>query len=297
MYFYIFDPRGEREIKYFERVQGKLSNQLAELKIDGETSRVTSIRTLDLLVEQAISADAKTVVVVGSDQSLNKVINAVVKKKAELTIGYIPLDPTSALSKILGLNGDVETTVKVIAARLTEELDLGRVGDRYFMSKVDLGQNYFTKMETGFFGISAARSFMKLEPFVVKLSIEGQFTQPKSSAAGFTVTSEVLGVQIINSRSNEGCKVKLGNPRDRLLDIVLLNKLSGIQIFRYRNELASGCLDNVPGTTVLHAKKVEVLGPRRLPISIEGQTCTKAPATITVARRRIKMIVGKNRQF
>ena len=287
MYFYIFDPRGEREIKYFERLQGKLLNQLAELRIDGETVRVTSIRTLDLLVEQAISAEAKTVVMVGSDQSLNKVINAVVKKKADLTIGYIPLDPESPLSKILGLTHSVESTAKTIAGRLTQELDLGRVGDRYFLSKVDLGQNLFAKMEAGFMGIRAARSLMKLDPFVVKLSIDGSFT----------ATSEVLGAQIINSRSNEGCKVRLGNPLDRLLDVILLNPLSGIQVLRFRHELASGCLDNVPGATVLHAKKIEVLGPRRLPLSIEGQIYTKAPAIISVARRRIKMIVGKSREF
>ena len=44
MYFYIFDPRGEREVKYFERIQGRLLNTLAETHIEGETYRVTAIR-------------------------------------------------------------------------------------------------------------------------------------------------------------------------------------------------------------------------------------------------------------
>lgn len=298
MYYYIFDPRGDKEIKYFERVQGRLLNLLSELKIDGEATRTSGIRTVELLVEQALGAEAKTIVVVGSDNSLNKVINAVVKKQAEATLGFIPLDPESALGKILGTAYDVEAAARTIASRLTRELDLGQAGppglavsgeagEHYFLSKVDLGTNSFARIETGFWGLKAARSLMQLQPFVVKLSIEGSFT----------ATSEVLGAQIINSRSNEGCRLKLGDPSDGLLDILLLNKLSGSQIFRYRSELASGCLDNVPGATVLHARKIEVLGPRKLPLSVEGQTYTKAPASIRVAERKIKMIVGKSRQF
>jgi len=287
VYYYIFDPRGEQEIKYFERVQGRLLNQLAELRVDGETARVTSIRTIDLLVEQALNAECRTITVVGSDGSLNKAINAVANRREDVTLGYIPLDPESPLSKILGLTQDVAAAAKVIAARLTQKLDLGKAGNQYFLSKVDLGLNRFTKMPAGFLGLSAAWALLKLEPFAVKLAIEGQFT----------ATSEVLGAQIINSRSNDGCKVKLGNPADKLLDIILLNKLSYSQIFKYRNELASGCLDNVPGATVLHAKKVEVLGPRRLPLSIEGQTYIKAPATVSIASSGIKIIAGKNRQF
>jgi diacylglycerol kinase family enzyme len=73
--------------------------------------------------------------------------------------------------------------------------------------------------------------------------------------------------------------------------------LTSSQIFRYRKELASGCLDNVPGSTVMHAKKIDILGPKKLPLFIEGQVYTKAPATITVAKEKIKLIVGKSRQF
>lgn len=287
MYFYIFDPRGDRELKYFERIQGRLLNLLAESKIEGETYRVTSIRTVELLVEQALGADAKTIIVVGGDGSLNKTINALVRKQADVTIGFVPLDPTSSLGNIFGITPDVEQAVKTLASRLVSELDLGKLGEHYFLSRVDLGQNAFQKIEPGFWGLRAVRTFLSVESFVVKLSL----------ADSYTATSEVLAAQVINGRSNENCRFRLGDPTDELLDILLLNKLSSSQIFRYRRELASGCLDNVPGTTIMHAKKIEILGPKKLPLSIEGQVYTKAPATITVAKEKIKMIVGKGRQF
>lgn len=287
MYFYIFDPARERELKYFERIQGRLLNLLAENRIEGETYRVTSIRTVELLVEQALGADAKTLVVAGSDASLNKAINTAVRKKANLTIGFIPLNEESSLGQILGITSDITESVRTLAGRLIRELNLGKVGEHYFLSQVDLGENMFTKMEAGLWGLGAMRKFMQIEVFPLTIALEDSYT----------ATSEVLGGQIVNCRSNEGCHLKLGDPTDQLLDILLLHKLSSAQIFRYRKELASGCLDNVPGATVMHAKKIDILGPKKLPLSIEGQVYTKAPATITVAKEKVKMIVGKGRQF
>lgn len=260
---------------------------LSENRIQGETYRVTSIRTIELLVDQALGADAKTLVVVGSDGTLNKVINALAKKNRDLTVGYVPLDPENSLGKILGLSTDIQEAVKTLAGRLTSNLDLGKVGEHYFLSKVDLGENSFREVDSGFLGIRGYFEFRKLQSFKVELALQGLYT----------VTSEVMAAQIINCRNNEGCRQKLGDPTDKLLDILILPKLSSMQVFRYRRELATGCLDNVPGSTVMHAKKVDILGPKKLPISVEGQVYTKAPATVSVAKEKIKMIVGKGRQF
>lgn len=287
MYFYIFDPGRDREIKYFEGIQGRLLNLLSENHIEGETYRVTSIRTVELLVDQALGADAKTLIVVGSDASLNKAINALVKKNIDLTVGYIPLDPQNSLGQILGMSTDIEDAVKTLASRLIQALDLGKVGEHYFLSSVDLGENIFGEVNSGFLGLRGYFQFSKLKPFKVQLALQDLYT----------ATSEVMAVQIINCRNNKGSKQKLGNPTDELLDVLILPKLSGTQVFRYRKELSSGFLDNVPGSTVMHAKKIDILGPKKLPISVEGQVYTKAPAIITVAQEKIKMIVGKGRQF
>jgi len=287
MYFYIFDPGKDKEVKYFERIQGRLLNLLAEHHIEGETYRVTSIRTVELLAQQAIGLEARTIIVVGSDSTLNRTINTLVRSKADITVGFISLDPDSRLGQIFGISPDIGESVKTLAGRLVTPLDLGEINEHYFLSKVELGENQFPQLEPGLFGLASMRKFMKLAPFEVNLSLDDLYK----------VSSEVFGAQIINCRNNQGCRVKLGDPTDKLLDILLLNKLSASQIIRYRRELATGCLDNVPGSTIMHAKKVDVLGPRKLPLSIEGQVYTKAPATITVAKQQIKMIVGKGRQF
>lgn len=287
MYFYIFDPRGEKEIKYFDRIQGKLLNLIAENRIDGETYRVTPVRSVELLVDQAIGASAKTIIVVGSDATLNKTINAVIRKKAEVTIGFVPLEEGSALGTIFGMTPDIDLAVKTIASRLVRDVNLGALGEHFFLSQVDLGPNLISNERRGFWGFAGTREIMNFQPVVVKISLDNSFL----------VTSEILLGQVINCRNNQGSRLKLGDPTDKYLDILLLAPLSSGQIFRYRRELAGGHLDNVPGATVMHARKIEILAPRKLPLSIEGQVYTKAPAVISVSKEKIKMIVGKGRQF
>src|SRR3989338_6359357 len=287
MYFYIFDPGKDKEVRYFERIQGRLLNLLAENHIEGETYRVTSIRTVELLVEQAIGLEAKTIIVVGGDGTLNRAINILVRRNADITVGFISLDPESRLGQIFGIPPDVEQSVRTLAGRLVAQLDIGEINEHYFLSKVELGENQISQIEPGFFGLATARKFMSHQPFVLNLRLEDSYN----------VSCEVLAAQIINCRNNEGCKMKLGNPTDRLLDILLLNKLSSTKIFSHRRDLSVGRFDNLPGATVMHAKHIEVLGPRRLPLAIEGQVYTKAPAVVKVAKQKIKMIVGKGRQF
>src|SRR5438128_2051038 len=127
MYFYIFDPGRDKEVKYFERIQGRLLNLLAENHIEGETYRVTAIRTVELLVEQAMGLEAKTIIVVGNDSTLNRTINALVRKQADITVGFISLDPASRLGQIFGITPDIQQSVKTLAERLVANLDLGEI--------------------------------------------------------------------------------------------------------------------------------------------------------------------------
>ena len=204
------------------------------------------------------------------------------------TLGWSPLDTQGSRGNFLCITSDVGEASRTLAGRLGRNLNLGKVGEHFFLTQVDLGPRLFEGDSSGgFLGFGVLRSFMKIQPFPLKLSLEGSYT----------ATSEVLTAQIINCRDNQGSRVKVGDPSDGLLDILLLNPMSSSQMFRHRRELLSGRFQDLPGTTIMHAKKIEILGPKKLPLSVSGQVYAKAPAEVTVAREKVKIIVGKNRQF
>src|SRR6185503_18052131 len=98
MYYYIVDT-GKLNQREFERVQQQLYSSISEYHISGEIVRVTGIRTVKQLVETAFFHQAKTIVAVGLDETLNEIINVVGER--ETTVGFIPLR-TTPLAEILG---------------------------------------------------------------------------------------------------------------------------------------------------------------------------------------------------
>lgn len=278
MYFYIVDPQKLNQ-KSFERVQNQLYSCLSEYRISGETSRVTSLRTVSQLVDIAFSRNVKTLVAVGTDETLQEMINAV--KDRDITLGYIPI-MESELSRILGLR-DIETACKTIAARRVENLDLGMANKNWFFTKLSFGE-LETAGNRGLFGIFSSPN---APAFEIKFSADEKYNGTLQAAAGV----------ILNARDNSGLQTRIANPADSILDVLLLPNLSGYQLWQNRKFIQSGILENIPGTSVLHLKKIEISSPAGMPLFAGGRALTKTPAVIEVLPKALKMIVGKDRTF
>ncbi len=261
MYYYIVDP-SKLSQKEFERVQNVLYSSLSEYKIAGEIVRVTGMRTILQLVENAFAHETKTIVAVGNDETLHEVINAV--NKREVTIGYIPI-VNSEIGEIFGIK-DLQSAIKTIAFRRIQDIDLGVVNGQFFLSKISFGS-----AET---------------PISIKISADEQFS----------ATQTVISGLIVNSRENVK-PTKIGNPTDGLLDVLLLSELSRWNKFFKKQVIAQGLYEELPGTSILHFKQVRIHEPSGVPIMLNTRIITRTPATITIVPKALRMIVGKARSF
>lgn len=278
MYFYIVDPQKINQ-RTFERVQAQLYSCLSEHRITGEITRVTTLRSLPQLVESAFSRGVKTLVAVGSDDTLQELINTV--KDREVTIGYIPL-AESEIGKILGLNG-IETACKSIAARRVEQLDLGLVNGNWFFTRLSFGG----LTDTGGGLMSMFKPVGKLPNFEVKFSADGKYNATLRAVAGV----------IHNARDNSGGDMTLANPTDSILDVMLMPAMSGINLWRYKNDLASGYFENIPGSSLVHLQKIEITSPIDMPLKTGDKVIAKTPAIVEIFPQAVRMIVGRDRTF
>ena len=131
MYYYIVDPQkiSQRE---FERVQNLLYSSVSEYRVSGEVVRVTGLRTINQLVETAFTHGTKTIVAVGSDDTLNDVINAVGNR--DMVIGFVPITDSEA-GNILGIKS-IDQAARTLGSRRIAELDVARVNGNLFFSKL-----------------------------------------------------------------------------------------------------------------------------------------------------------------
>ncbi len=261
MYYYIVDPQKLTQ-KEFERVQSILYSSLSEFRISGEVVRVTGVRTIQQLVENAFAHEAKTIVAVGSEETLHDVINAVGKR--DVVIGFIPL-AESEIAKILGIK-DIPQAAQTIAFRRVESIDMGVVNDFLFLTQITLGDA--DKVSE------------------VSFRADDRF----QASQNFT-----LGV-IVNMRYNESY-TKIGDPTDGVLDVLLMPAISKVTQFLKRKILRARYFEQIEATSVVHVTKMELITPDGLPITLNGKIITKTPATIELLPKALKMIVGKERKF
>ncbi|EKD32827.1 MAG: hypothetical protein ACD_76C00139G0001, partial [uncultured bacterium] len=87
----------------------------------------------DELVRDEAKRGIKTVVVVGNDKTLRKVLNAVVD--LDLALGMIPIGENNSIAKMFGIPHG-ESACDVIAARNLRRIDVGNLNGRRFIAGV-----------------------------------------------------------------------------------------------------------------------------------------------------------------
>ena len=280
MHYYILD-QNSLPMEKFEKLQTELSGLLAEFKVAGETSRVTPLRSVQDLVDTASQRGAKTLIAAGNDDTFNLMLASL--KGRDFTLGFIPFDENSSLAKILGIK-NVFVGVKTIAARRIEKIDLAKISGSYFISYLEFGvMSYQLKQASLWQNLKLLSSEAKA--FTIRVD------------NSYNVTISGLGGLVANIRSTSASGEKIGNPTDGHLDLLILERLSKLQILKYRDAIAEGSLEKVPNTSVIKCKKIEFLEPRGLSLTMLGRVVAKFPSIVEIIPQRLRLIVGKNRTF
>ena len=129
VYFYdefLSLPRYERDLSLLE-------NELAVKGISGAIVRLTIFRDDLSTVKDRVANGAKNLIFVGNDATIEKMMR-LVPDNPDLTLGFLPLVERSAMGRLLGMPSGAPGA-DVVAARLVETVDLGRVGDRFFLTE------------------------------------------------------------------------------------------------------------------------------------------------------------------
>lgn len=139
MYYYIFEqPRNSADRKTHDKVRIALENS----GIFGEISVASPARSADELTEMGFNKGATTIVAVGSDRHINKIVNTIKLLERGLNrnvvLGVIPVDDGSSIKERLRLNG-LEDACDALKKRRYTTVTLGYIeGVRYFLTTAEM---------------------------------------------------------------------------------------------------------------------------------------------------------------
>ncbi len=208
MYSYIYDAHTNQK-KYFNLL-AKIEARITDLGLSGKINRLNVMTSIPGIVNDEAKRGAKTIIAVGNDQTINKVINALAQH--QLVLGIIPIGDQgeNLIANCLGIDRN-EGACDVLSARRLIKLDLGKANDVYFL--VDAK-------------INNAQTIIKVQN---NLTME-------ALAAGET---KVINLPL-SQRSGSGQKF---NPQDGNLELLIetkksqnfLKKITGKTVFTLKN--------------------------------------------------------------
>ncbi len=133
MYCYIYDEFTQD--KRYEKELLEIENRLTDLGLAGKTVRMALFRNVQEMVRDEIRRGAKSVIAVGNDETLHKVIDVV--SGTDAVLGIIPLGSPNALAKLLGVPEGV-AACDVLSARIVETIDAGIVNGKRFLTSLSV---------------------------------------------------------------------------------------------------------------------------------------------------------------
>ncbi len=213
MHVYIYDDYLNKS-KYNKAVN-RMEIRLTDLGLNGKIIRLGGIKNIKGTIQNEIKLGAKTIVAVGNNQTVNKIIGAIIDTdvygdfQKKTLLGIIPIGDDNSIAASFGIKNE-EDACNILLARRIEKIDLGLAGDYYFLNEAS---------------IESLNTTIDLGDYSLESDSKGQ-------------------IRIINLLSDKENNIN-SNPHDGLLDVLIgvrkkdqtILKLNKFQITNDRSSL------------------------------------------------------------
>jgi len=189
MHVYVYDDYLNKN--KFNRIINRVEIRLTDLGLNGKILRLAGIKNIKAAIQSEIRIGAKTIVAVGNNQTVNKIIGAIIDDsiygdfQKKTLLGIIPIGEDNSIAASFGIKNP-EDACNILLARRVEKIDLGLAGNHYFLNEASI-QSLGTTLEIGDYSME---------------------TQEKGE------------IKIINLLKNKNEDIR-SNPHDGLLDILI----------------------------------------------------------------------------
>lgn len=261
MHIYIYDSFLSH--KKYNGILARIETRLTDLGLNGKISRLGVMKNVRSAVENELKRGAKTIIAVGNDQTVNQVIGAMAGADAgsgtggSVPLGIIPIGKNNNFIAKALGINPEEEACDILSGRRIEKLDLARVNDSFFLSDASIA-NEGTVIEMD-------------KTYSIEILDEGEIN--------------VVNLAVANKPKPDNAKF---NPQDGILELFIRTKkkkgflkLSGAET----------------GESIFSLKKLTIRNNKNHPLILDGSTEINTPAQINVLKQKLRMIVGRERNF
>jgi len=274
MHVYIYD--GYVNAKKYDTVLAHIETRITDLGLNGKIIRLGVMKNVAEAVANEIKHGAKTIIAIGNDQTINKIINSVAlfainnQTEVNIPLGLIPVgEKGNDIAPALGIEPG-EKGCDVLSARRIAKLDLGLAQTTNTSGQLS---NYYFLSQAN---IPCQGTFLEINP--LKGSIKSKFS---------IEVMEPGEINIINLSTLTDLPPKAKpNPQDGKLELYIKTKTAK-KLSKLTSQISQ---------SVFSSKKITVIN-KKSPLILDNSLNIKTPAEITVLSQKLNFIVGKERRF
>lgn len=241
------------------------------------------------VTRRAIRQDSHLVVVGGGDGTISAVADAFVG--TDTVMGIIPLGTGNSTARTLGIPQSIKRAVDGILRGTVTDVDLGKIGDDYFMNVVSIGltaesaRNTPDKLKKVLgklaYLIAGGRVFLRHQPFQCHIRMDGRL-----------ISTRARQVIVANGRYFGETELSPdASIRNGLLTVYTVEERSRWhlvwRLFRFLILRKPG----LPGLPPLNATEVWIDTDPPQPVDIDGEAMASTPVHLTVAPRAVKVLL------
>lgn len=242
----------------FQSIVSIIETRLGDFEIVGKIVRLSTFTNPRVLVEDEMRHGVKNVVIVGNDDTLARILTRTAD--LDVTFGFLPIgQKKNYLAKILGIPLN-EKSVEVLAARKVEKIDYGIINrNRFFLSYLYIPGARVKIACDKSFTVSPGRD--KFEIAVANL------LPPPFESDKFVLQPQDGQMEVYFQPAERGLLSKLVKGRDKKI------------------------------TSMFPFQHLLVTSDKIITVLADGKETQESAVEIEVAKKKLKMVVGKGRQF
>lgn len=281
-----------------ERTFFRALDRLSELGINvGATYALRDPGRLPEAVQSVLDDGYDTLILGGGDGTVSSVVDFLAHHHA--TLALLPLGTANDFARTLGIPSEVDAACEVIARGKLVDIDLGLVGDNYYVNvaTIGIGVGVTQALSAGLkrrvgalaYPLAAVRAFLTHEPFTARLDFPEGDHDPVEH-------ERLLQVAVGNGRFYGGGMVVAPESGidDHTLDVYAIEMGRHRDLLGVARYMKSGDFIRNEAVHQYRTRSVRLEVEPARPINVDGELVARTPATFTIARNALKVIVPED---
>ncbi len=245
-------------------------------------------------VEYALTENCDLVILAGGDGTVSAAVDSLAHH--HVALGLLPVGTANDFARALDIPFKLEPACETIAGGTLVDVDLGLVGDNYYVNLASVGlsaevarsvsQQLKRRLGPLAYPVAAARAALEYRPFIARIEF------PDGDHEVVEIRS-ALQVGVGNGRFYGGGMVVAPNAGldDGTLDVYAVEHGHWAQLLKVLRHLPTGHFVNSPLVHHYRTRHARIETVPSLPINVDGELIGSAPQTFSLATNALRVLV------